>query len=420
MEKANKNGITIVLGDGCRDNPFADRVISGTTRGLVKVEAGFGSLPIGKGTGVILATQADGRSYDALPGEPHSPFAAAVGTRMVEAGVEWLEFARRVQSDVIDKTKGEQKPEIISSLSREFYFVPHRKDGPTAAPAHNSLTRAARAFVENREGELKPTYDGSYALLIGVSEYKNPAWRNLPGVKKDIDEVEAALKQVHGFEVTKVLDPDYRRLDDAFRTFIATHGAKSNARLVIYFAGHGYTTDSGSAKVGWLVPTDAPSYRAAPELFSVTALSLRRVQEHAEIIQAKHVLWVFDSCFAGAAIGMVAKRSPDTSPFEKDRLGKRVRRIIASGSENEEVPDKSVFAELFVSALRGRLRVGSEARWFTGNELGTFLTKHVIDETTKRSSRKQTPQSDTVVIPLREEGDIIFRIEEELTKVAKQ
>ncbi|KOR29067.1 hypothetical protein TI05_15760, partial [Achromatium sp. WMS3] len=37
-------------------------------------------------------------------------------------------------------------------------------------------------------------YKGSYALLIGASEYR-AGWPRLPGVKKDIPEVQKALEQ---------------------------------------------------------------------------------------------------------------------------------------------------------------------------------------------------------------------------------
>lgn len=82
-------------------------------------------------------------------------------------------------------------------------------------------------------------YAGSYALVIGVSDY-TAGWHDLPGVRDDLPAVKASLEK-HGFQVMSVLNPTRRQLDDAIGAFIGEHGQRPGNRLLIYFAGHGHT-----------------------------------------------------------------------------------------------------------------------------------------------------------------------------------
>ena len=56
-------------------------------------------------------------------------------------------------------------------------------------------------------------YTGSYALVIGASEYRN-GWDRLPGVKQDVSAVKETL-EAQGFEVRVVLDPTREDFDRA-------------------------------------------------------------------------------------------------------------------------------------------------------------------------------------------------------------
>ena len=53
--------------------------------------------------------------------------------------------------------------------------------------------------IKNQEGKQVGLYKGSYALVIGVSDYTN-GWPDLPGVDEDLNAVGEALEQI-GFLV---------------------------------------------------------------------------------------------------------------------------------------------------------------------------------------------------------------------------
>lgn len=82
-------------------------------------------------------------------------------------------------------------------------------------------------------------YKESHALVIGVGKYTG-GWPNLPGVKADLAAVTQAL-QKYGFHVVMVEDPTMSELEIAYRDFVVRYGLETNNRLLLYFAGHGYT-----------------------------------------------------------------------------------------------------------------------------------------------------------------------------------
>jgi uncharacterized caspase-like protein len=114
--------------------------------------------------------------------------------------------------------------------------------------------------------------------------------------------------------------------------------------------------------MGWLVPRNSPDPVGVPEAFAVTALSMRRISEYSEIMQNKHVVWMFDSCFSGSVFDMAPARSSEG--LMSDYAAKPVRRVITSGSADDEVPDKSIFAEFLVEALKGEQQVGRQKDMF--------------------------------------------------------
>ena len=76
--------------------------------------------------------------------------------------------------------------------------------------------------------------------MIGISEY-SAGWPKLSGVEDDIVSVEKALvKQGFNVEVVRNL-PNKNDLESAFEDFIFKYGLETENRLLIYFAGHGYT-----------------------------------------------------------------------------------------------------------------------------------------------------------------------------------
>lgn len=396
--------------DTSRSNPFnsgdeSKRLVP-SSRDVTALESG---------SAVIYSTSAGAEALDG-DGE-NGPFALALTEQLKKPGLEFSALMRAVRNDVLEATAGKQLPHEIIALRGDFFFQQaDQQDAPVEPPE----TKAAKVLYRASDGELVTTYaDGSYALLIGVGDYEETgtgrqAWNDLKHVEDELTRLGGVLENIHGFEVDKVFDPTGDELEAALETFVNLHGPKPNARLLIMMSGHGTTTEKYGRKTAWFVPSDAPATEP-PAPFLNTALNLRRVEEWSEIMAAKHVMWIFDSCFSGAAIRMIESKSGEKPDGWAEHLHQNpVRRVLTAGSENEEVPAKSRFTETLISVLSGQTAVEGAGDYITGQQLGLHLKEDVIRYNFKQRLPKNTPQSDTIVIP-GEEGDVVFSIDAELS-----
>lgn len=255
-----------------------------------------------------------------------------------------------------------------------------------------------KVSVRSPAGSEVAFYAESHALIIGVSEYTD-GWPSLPGVRRDVTDVRAALEG-QGFAVTVVEDPDSAGIERAFRDFINRYGQAPDNRLLFYFAGHGHTmTLAYGGDMGYLVPSNAPNPNIDQQGFIERALSMRSIEVYARTIQAKHAMFVFDSCFSGAIFE--ATRAIPEGIAQK--TGLPVRQFITSGTAEQEVPDNSIFRAQFVAALAGDADLDGDG-YITGAELGQFLERTVANYT----SRAQTPQYGKLRDPLLDKGDFVF------------
>jgi formylglycine-generating enzyme required for sulfatase activity len=244
-------------------------------------------------------------------------------------------------------------------------------------------------------------YEQSYALVIGASNYRN-GWSRLPGVLSDVKEVEAVLGK-QGFAVTRVIDPNRDQLDAALRSFVGKYGQNVGNRLLVYFAGHGHTlTTHAGGRLGYIVPVDAPRPDVDLGGFKAAAYSMDSIEGLAKQMDARHALFMFDSCFSGT-IFRTRSGVPDNI---SDKTSKPVRQFITAGDENQPVPDQSIFRRQLVAAL------GEDAEadlngdgYITGSELGMFLE----DKVTNYSRRTQTPRHGKIQNPDLDKGDFVFQ-----------
>ena len=152
-----------------------------------------------------------------------------------------------------------------------------------------------RAVLGGSQGAETSNYAGSYALVIGVSNY-TAGWTDLESIPGEVATVERML-QGQGFVVRKHLDLDSDRLQAAFESFIDDYGYEPDNRLLVFFSGHGHTRMGG--RKGYLVPTDAPDPRDDERGFLRKALPMSQILAWAWQAESRHLLFLFDSCFSG-------------------------------------------------------------------------------------------------------------------------
>ncbi|WP_457576800.1 SUMF1/EgtB/PvdO family nonheme iron enzyme [Desulfomarina sp.] len=267
----------------------------------------------------------------------------------------------------------------------------------TSIPAKTRNMR--RLVVKDSNGKNVSSFEGSYALVIGVSNYTN-GWPGLPGVKKDIRLVREALEK-KGFQVTVLKNPDGASLEDGFEKFIEQYGSKEDNRLLIYFAGHGHTVTPKyqGEPLGYIVPADAPDPHDDLRRFRRVAMSMQRIEEYSLNIDARHVLFLFDSCFSGSLFAM-SRAIPQHISY---KTGKPVRQYITSGNADETVSDESLFRAQFIEALNGEGDVNGDG-YVTGSELGEFLQQSVVNY----SKGSQHPQYGKIRHRFLDKGDFVF------------
>lgn len=260
--------------------------------------------------------------------------------------------------------------------------------------------RGVLRVVEPGTGTEVALYEESHALIIGNSAYTN-GWGRLPGVRDDVLVVKEALER-HGFKVQVAENLATRQaMQQALDGFVRRFGQRPNNRLLIYYAGHGHTAKLAyGGEMGYLAPTSAPDPFKDPEGFHAEAISMEEIGSLSRRIQAKHALFVFDSCFSGTVFKAMRAAAP---PSIQRKTGLPVRQFITSGDKDQPVPDSSVFRRQFVAALNGETDAGRDG-YLTGTALGNFLETTVSDYT--RNS--QTPQYGKLLDPNLDKGDFVF------------
>ncbi len=262
-----------------------------------------------------------------------------------------------------------------------------------------SQTRAIRpvSIQIPNEGEVQ-LYEGSYALVIGVSDYQNNAWVDLDSVGADVKAVRETLEE-QGFAVETLMNPTESMLRDQFEDFIDAYGYEPENRLLFYYAGHGHTQERNERQFGYLVPADAPDPYSNKRAFSRKALKMEQIRSWARQIESKHALFVFDSCFSGSVFQSRAALVPEHISFSTT---KPVRQFIAAGTADQTVPAESVFRPLFIRGINGKADYDEDG-YVTGVELGMYLQKEVPQYKTG-----QTPQYGKIRDPYLDEGNFVF------------
>ena len=254
-----------------------------------------------------------------------------------------------------------------------------------------------------------PLYRKSYALVVGISNYVD--WRVLNNAVEDAEKVALALDR-NGFEVRLERDLTGEKLIEVFQEWFLSVGQEEDARLLVWFAGHGHTIErpAGGASNAYIVASDAPNPNSAPPsakiessvLFKRRSLPLSRFGEYMKEANARHILVIFDSCFSGTIFSAVRSQSPAISMY----TSLPARQFITSGKAGQVVSDDGMFRRLFVAAIAGEDPEADSNGdgYVTANELGLFLQQKVTNLTRNR----QTPDFGGLREEGYDRGDFIF------------
>ena len=273
-----------------------------------------------------------------------------------------------------------------------------------AAGDGSAASRGVQVTLKAGEGVGAPVaetvtlYGASHALVIGIDKYTG-GWPRLSNAVNDARAVAEELDR-QGFQVTLETDLTATRLDRSLKEFFAIKGSDPDARLLLWFAGHGHTLRGE----GFLVPADAPP--ASDPRFKVRAIHMRDFGGLVRLAESRHVLAVFDSCFSGTIFSARAGAPPAAVTM---KTTKPVRQFLTSGDAGQQVRDDGSFRKLFVRALQGEERADANRDgYLTGEELGLFLSQEVATLT----GAAQTPKHGKLHDVDFNQGDFVFVLPE--------
>jgi formylglycine-generating enzyme required for sulfatase activity len=260
---------------------------------------------------------------------------------------------------------------------------------------------AVRVVATTPEGKEIHLYNNSYALLLGNGNYTN-GWDPLPGALRDVDDVAKALKR-NGFKVTLKKNLTQGSFNEAFGRFCYKYGRDKSNRLLFYYAGHGHTQKMATNEdLGYLVMVDAPSPQSDPVGFELASVDMQSMVTWAKKIKARHVLFMFDSCFSGSILNLRENVVPENI---SESISLPVRQFITAGRANEPVPDHSIFKVAFLDLLEGRGREPNPDGYITGEELGFYLKN-----TVPKYNKLQHPQYGKIRDIHLDKGDFVFQL----------
>jgi len=270
-----------------------------------------------------------------------------------------------------------------------------------AAGVCHAADRGMRVVLKTAAGESFPLYQESHALVVGNGAYTK-GWDAIPGATRDAAEVAVALRN-NGFNVMLKTDLSKEQFESTFRQFCVDYGQNPDARLLFYYAGHGHTQKMQTEEdLGYLVMVDTPAPEKDPRGFSIRSVDMVSLVTQAKLMKARHVLFMFDSCFSGSILNL---RDRITPKGITESLRYPVRQFITAGRANEPVPDHSKFKTAFLDLIEGRDEEPHPDGYITGEELGYYL-KHKVPE----YSPAQHPQYGKIRDPKLDKGDFVFLV----------
>lgn len=244
-------------------------------------------------------------------------------------------------------------------------------------------------------------YDKSRAVVIGIDSYQH--WPPLQAAVSDAKAVAQRLEQM-GFEpITYLSDREATR--DRILTEIGTRLAQEagpNDRVVIYFAGHGYTEELPTGEqVGYLIPADCPQSN-----FFTYAISMQQIRETFSRMRAKHIYYIIDACFSGYGFTRSAGVSHGVRGYLQVVTEKRAVQMITAGRKGDMAHEQGghgIFTLYLLRGLKGEADLNNDGL-VTASELGAFVQPNVY----QASGQRQLPQYGR----LEGEGEVVFLVGE--------
>lgn len=254
-------------------------------------------------------------------------------------------------------------------------------------------------------------YANSYAVVIGINDYQK--WPKLQYAVQDAKAIRETLVNRFGFDNERVFtltngEATRNNILAVFHDKLAEAKLKKDDRIFVFFAGHGATRQLSSGRnLGYIIPADSD-----PQQVSVDAIPMTDLQNIAESLNAKHVLFVMDACYSGLGL----TRGGGSNAFLRDNARRIGRQMLTAGGADQMVADggpggHSVFTWTLLQALNGKADLNGDGL-ITATELAAYVAPAVA------SVSQQTPAFGS--LPGSEGGEFVFQLPAEAEFLSAQ
>jgi uncharacterized caspase-like protein len=287
-------------------------------------------------------------------------------------------------------------PQILDKLIADGYQFAGW-NGRDFSVSHKHNAAASEATVTTG-------YEKSWAIVIGIDDYQH--WPKLEYASRDAQAIADTLTGQLGFPSSQVIvlkdgQATRNNILAAFHDRLADEHTQKNDRVFVFFAGHGATRKLASGRdLGYIIPVDSQ-----PDEFATDAIAMTDVQNIAESMQAKHVLFVMDACYSGLGL---TRGGPSSSSFLRENARRIGRQMLTAGGADQQVADggpngHSVFTWVLLQALSGKADLNGDGL-ITGTELAAYVAPAVS------AISQQTPAFGS--LPGSEGGEFVFQVQD--------
>jgi uncharacterized caspase-like protein len=184
----------------------------------------------------------------------------------------------------------------------------------------------------------------------------------------------------------------------AFHDKLAHGAVNKDDRIFVFFAGHGATRKLTSGRdLGYIIPADSD-----PNQFATDAIPMTEIQNIAENLTAKHVLFVMDACYSGLGL----TRGAGSTSYLRDNAKRIGRQMLTAGGADQMVADggpngHSIFTWTLLQSLEGKGDLNGDGL-ITATELAAYIAPAVS------TLSRQTPAFGS--LPGSQGGEFIFEL----------
>jgi hypothetical protein len=279
-----------------------------------------------------------GCSSTEKPWQRRSVFILLIATVFSGTG-HWISSAQNVAqkiTNVVQSDGVEMWSRPLSGAEKPWFFRQLEAGYNLLLPSRNKLP-----------------FDRSIAFLVGVAEYDRLS-PQLPFVKNDLDDLREYLLNSGGFDVVYVASGAVvsQQLIDDYMLNKFPKELTHRDRLFFYYSGHGADKEGG--KTGYM-----QFAKAERNNFAHDVMKIRDVYEWSGVINASHILFVFDACSSGLAF------APKGDGDETNRMisalsGSGSRIVMTAGTADQKTYEvksstgrgNGVFTRGFLDALQ--------------------------------------------------------------------